>query len=210
MKVDVQDNVYVTGVTSNDIDGKPLNDRNFATVKFSPDGKIEWVRQYSGGPWHCDEPLSLVLDHQGSVYVLGTSCGKTGTALVVMKYTSDGGMAWVRFYEELRGGPDFARTMGIDHNGNVIVAGWKVISDKNGDSEYVTIVYASDGSILCVMEYNGPDEGGDIPTALTVDHLGNVYVTGVSDGPRANRDWATVKYSIHAVRHFKNPLRDED
>jgi uncharacterized delta-60 repeat protein len=41
-----------------------------------------------------------------------------------------------------------------------------------------------------VAGYNGPDNGGDRAYAIAVDSLGNVYVTGTSQG-----DYATVKYS---------------
>ena len=45
-----------------------------------------------------------------------------------------------------------------------------------------------------VRRYNGPENGDDIPGAMVVDNLGNVYVTGYSWGSGLDCDYATMKY----------------
>ena len=51
-----------------------------------------------------------------------------------------------------------------------------------------------------VALYNGPGNGYDYPRAVTVDHAGNVYVTGGSPGDSTNRDYATIKYDSTGKR----------
>jgi hypothetical protein len=47
------------------------------------------------------------------------------------------------------------------------------------------------------MNYNGPSNLNDLATAVTIDNLGNVYVSGISreTGSSSNYDMATIKYS---------------
>ena len=47
--------------------------------------------------------------------------------------------------------------------------------------------------------YDNGVDGFDVPTSLAVDAVGNVYVTGNSDGSETGTDYVTLKY---------NPLGD--
>ena len=88
---------------------------------------------------------------------------------------------WVRtfsgpgiFYPQVMGW--FAMT--ADPKGNVYVTG----PSKGNDtySDYVTIAYDMHGNELWKAWYDGPANGDDKPFAITMDHSGNIFVTGVS------------------------------
>jgi uncharacterized delta-60 repeat protein len=77
------------------------------------------------------------------------------------------------------------------------------------------------GSVLLPQEkwvarYNGPDNGLDSANAVAVDNLGNVYVTGWSQGSGGvdNMDYATVKYNINGnqlwAKRYNGPANGVD
>jgi predicted Rdx family selenoprotein len=99
---------------------------------------------------------------------------------------------WLRTYEGL----NIGWAMGVDSSNNIYVAGESNDDDitikYNGD--YVTIKYDVNGNELWVKKYDGGFGGSnDTATALVVDSLDNVYVTGRSIGSNGY-DYATVKY----------------
>ncbi|MCX8015374.1 MAG: choice-of-anchor J domain-containing protein, partial [candidate division WOR-3 bacterium] len=78
----------------------------------------------------------------------------------------------------------------LDTLGNIYVTGLSV--DPNLEDDFATIKYSSSGVQKWAVRYNGPINGYDKATALTVDLSGNVYVTGMSEGN--DYDYATIKY----------------
>ncbi len=62
-------------------------DRDFLTMKYSPSGTRKWLKGWSGGGPHDDEPYGLALGTNGGVYVTGraNASGDYGQA-VLLKY----------------------------------------------------------------------------------------------------------------------------
>ena len=54
--------------------------------------------------------------------------------------------------------------------------------------------YNPDGIQQWETSYDGPGNDLDAATALTVDNIGNVYVTGYSKGMDTGSDYATLKF----------------
>jgi hypothetical protein len=52
------------------------------------------------------------------------------------------------------------------------------------------------------MHYNGTGNGWDFAQSMVVDDVCNVYVTGQSDGPGTDADYATVKYDSAGVEQW--------
>ncbi|MDI6765768.1 MAG: SBBP repeat-containing protein [Bacteroidota bacterium] len=110
-----------------------------------------------------------------------------------VKYTSAGIQLWVARYNGTGNFNDFATAIAIDSSGNVYVTGYSYNSGTSED--YTTIKYTSLGNEEWVARYNGPGNGSDIPTAITVDIHDNVLVTGYSHGLSTSEDYATIKYT---------------
>ncbi len=69
---------------------------DFYIIKFAPDGDTCWSRLYNGAGDDSDIPCDVVVGASGAVYVGGRSSGLVGESpYCVVKYTSDGDLAWV-------------------------------------------------------------------------------------------------------------------
>jgi hypothetical protein len=75
-------NVYVSGVKNGHV-GR----QDFLTLKYSPTGVRKWVKSWSGGGPGDGEPIGLVLDTKGAVFVGGYASAKgDATQAVLLKY----------------------------------------------------------------------------------------------------------------------------
>jgi hypothetical protein len=119
---------------------------------------------------------------------------------------------WVARYNGTGNSPDLAKAIAVDDSGNLYVTGQSRGSDTGFD--YVTIKYDPSGTAQWVKRYNNDSvNGADRATAIAVDGLGNVYVTGQSDGSGTGPDYATVKYDASGtqqwvMRYSNNDLAD--
>jgi hypothetical protein len=180
-------NVYVLGITN--VGGTCYPD--YVTIKYSTNGEEQWVQLYNGTGNRTEVPKSIAVDNSGNVCVTGGSDGNgTGVDCATVKYNTDGVEQWVKRYNGTTNGFDYGRSIGVDVFGNVYVTGYS----EGTSNDYMTIKYDSDGNQKWVHSYNGTGNGSDIANSLAVDHLGNVYVTGSSQGNGTSTDIVTIKY----------------
>jgi parallel beta-helix repeat protein len=187
--LDGQGNVYVTGSSYG---SGPY--RDYATIKYDSSGNELWVARYKG-PGNADDlSTSIDVDEQGNVYITGLSYGSgTGYDSATIKYDTSGKELWVARYNGIGNSHDYPTDLRIDQLGNVYVTGssYGIVTAQ----DYATIKYDASGNELWVVRYNGTGNGQDWPTALELDALGNVYVTGSSwGGIGTGYDYATIKY----------------
>jgi uncharacterized delta-60 repeat protein len=186
--VDAAGYVYVTGRSHISEGGS-----DYVTVKYSSGGTEAWVARYDGPDSLSDEATAIAVDAVGYVYVTGRSEGSEGGSdYTTIKYNSDGSEVWVVRYNGLGSGYDDPTSLEVDDVGNIYVTGRSDGIDHNFN--YATIKYSPDGTEAWVALYDGPGNGDDWATSLTVDDAGNVYVTGRSTGSGSSRDYATIKY----------------
>jgi hypothetical protein len=154
---------------------------------------IDWVRRYDGPASSIDEAFAIAVDDSGNVYVTGKSWGgSTGYDFATIKYYPDGDTAWIRRYNGTGNGDDRASAIDLDESGNIYVSGPSYGSGT--DDDYLTIKYYPDGETAWVRRYNGMGNSEDNVSAMTVDFLGNVYITGYSTGSGSDFDYTTIKY----------------
>jgi len=184
--VDSSGNAYVTGTIRN-----PGRVGDYATIKYDATGQQQWVAMYDGPGALDDSASALALDASGNTYVTGRSQGAGfDDDYATIKYNSAGQEQWVMRY----GGPgyDEAKAIVLDGSDNVYVTGVDYAMGTLDD--YATIKYNSAGEQQWAVRYNGGEGSDDTATALVVDLMGNVYVTGQSYGPESDYDYVTVKY----------------
>jgi len=182
--VDDSGNVYVAG-----------GDNFFAffvTIKYRRNGTTAWVSRSGGSNMAA---YAVTVDTGGNVYATGIGeTGTTGVDIVTKKYSPGGAVLWTRLYNGLDSVSDAGTAIAVDDSFNVYVTGY-TDEFQVPNHDYVTIKYAPNGDTLWVRRYNGPGNGFDGPTALSVDDSGNVYVTGGSEGSGTSSDYATIKYN---------------
>jgi uncharacterized delta-60 repeat protein len=192
--LDAYGNVYVTGRSDWD-DWEP---GDIVTIKYDAEGNEMWIARYDGPGDGLDTPDAIAVDAEGNVYVAGESWGGVETSMdcATIKYDTDGNEMWVARYDGPISSWDAAHAISLDADGNIYVTGERESSGTNWD--YTTIKYNPDGNELWVALYKGlgiPEYSRDIAHAIALDDLGNVYVTGESDGESDYAyDYATVKY----------------
>jgi uncharacterized delta-60 repeat protein len=119
---------------------------------------------------------------------------------------------WVNRQNGDPNSPDVANDLVVDHNGNVYVTGWS--QGKGTNTDFTTIKYDYNSNTKWVKRFNGPGNGEDRPTAIAIDHYGNVYVTGQTTGNGTGSDFTTIKYDNDGntkwVKRYNGPGNGSD
>ena len=165
----------------------------FLTSAINAQVAQDWVARFDGIAHTTDNANSIAVDAAGNVYVTGESeVNGIRRDFVTIKYNSSGVQQWMARYNGPGNHIDQAYDIAVDDLGNVYVTGGS--RGIGTERDFCTIKYNSDGDSVWVRRYNGPDNNIDESIAVEVDGLGNVYVTGYSDGG-VNLDYYTIKYS---------------
>jgi len=185
-------NAYIAG---------PKNGREFAVMKYSPDGEQLWVQ--FAGMYQDPRPTVMVIDAMGQVIVTGTATGLLDAYdIFTVKYDPNGTILWSSRYdgngnEEMQS----AAAVCVDQSGNIFVTGTRSSGVDGG--WFVTVKYSPDGVMLWDASYAGTAGEGYSGAAVQADLNGNVYVSGeilyIAGGNWA-RDIGTVKYDPNGVQ----------
>jgi hypothetical protein len=181
MVVDSSGTVYVTGGSAG-----PNNMLNFVTLAYSRGGQPLWTNYYSNGQG--DEYASATaVAPDGSVYVTGYEDG----AYLTLGYSSNGITQWTNSYTGYNGN-NIVKGIGVGSHGSVFVTGG---STSNGDFQFATVAYRSNGIPLWTNRYTGAPDSTETVTAMAIDQSDNVYVVG---------DYAAVAYTAGGTPLWTN------
>lgn len=188
MHVEESGQLFITGWS------REINSKNvYATVKYNVDGEELWVAKSGdrGGM-----PIDITVDDIGNVVIIGSSQGVgSQDDFTTIKYNSLGEEQWVAHYNGPGNHTDRPAGVVIDRAGSVFVTG---ISLADTTRDYATIKYNSNGIEQWVVRYSGDGHhNNNRPTAIALDSLGNIYVTGESD-----RDFATIRYNSQGIMQW--------
>lgn len=197
--LDALRNVHVTGSSYT-----AENEDDFLTVKYDTDGNELWAARYDRLQTAVSEDagLDVAVDSDGTVCVTGISryIGP-GAARIghyfscTVSYDAAGNELWAALYR----GPteDGARTYSVafGDSGAVYVGG-------RAESDYLAVKYGPDGTELWLRTHDCSGTGPNNGTAMALDSDENVYVSGWSDDPVTNFDFATVSYSSDGTERW--------
>jgi len=112
--------------------------------------------------------------------------------IVTTKKNSSGTVIWNTEYNGTLSGFDYGSSICLDGSGNVYVAG----ATHNTSAltfDIVIIKYNSSGVQQWATLFNGSGSGMDIPSGITLDGSGNIYVCGAATGSTTGYDYVTIK-----------------
>lgn len=207
--VDQNGFVYVTGYTTS-----TSSNYNYITIKYNAVGTQQWATTYNGTGNAFDEAYAIAIDTLGNSYVTGSSdAGAQGSNFVTVKYNSAGTQQWATPYNGPGNSIDAATQIKLDAQFNVYVSGHSTGSGTNLD--IATIKYNNSGAQQWVSRFNGTLNFFDVPEALFIDNLNNVYVAGATYGGLATEnDYVTIKINSAGAQQWAKindgPLNDED
>lgn len=144
-----------------------------------------------------------VVDKEGNIIITGSD--QSGSEnIYTAKLKADGsGLLWSAS-KDLNGGTDQGTDVVVDGNGDVVVCGYGF----NGiNYDIITIKYNGDtGAVIWQSTFNGAASGHDLPSAITVDNLNNVYVGGYSQNASGNDDLLIIKFGTAGPNPDGSPL----
>ncbi len=178
-------NVYVTGIINGKLPGQNTSEPSYI-LKYSSNGVLQWAK-----PLTMLVVSAITADHAGNILATGfTMSGEwphdTGQ-LLIQKYNSNGALLWKR-----QVGPVGKRTaslgMTINPAGNIFIVGFtngKFFGQKNTSyvdvKKYELLIqkYNSNGALQWSRQMKLANKD-TFAQAITNDHLGYLYITGVT------------------------------
>ena len=159
---------------------------------------VEWVTS-NGTPGTYDYVASA-LDPSGNlVYISNNNIG-TNTDIFLNCILPNGTVAWQHNCSSSLTADDYGADLAIDNSGNIYICAAK---NTGSNLDYFVAKYASSGALVWQQSYNGTGNGDDVPSAITLDATGNVFVTGTSLGTGFyNTDFATIKYNNSGIQQW--------
>jgi DNA-binding beta-propeller fold protein YncE len=187
--------VFVTGSSMGAASGS-----DFATLAYSAaTGQQLWVARYDGTASSQDGADALAVSPDGSkVFVTGQSAG-TSTNLdyaTVAYNAATGSEQWASRYDDGNGGGDIPYGVAVSPDGTKVAVTGVTAAATASTEDYATVVYdTTNGTTEWVAPYDGPGNGGDAASAVTISPDGTkVFVTGATTGLSGNSDYGTIAY----------------
>ena len=182
-------NVYITGGTNGNLGSTNAGNCDAFLSKYDALGTLLWTEQLGTNKY--DVSFSVSADSLGNAYISGETRGSLGgtnaggSDAFLSKYDASGTLLWT---EQLgTNGDDGGGDVSTDGLGNVYISG-----NTNGSLEglnagnYDAFVskYDVSGKLIWTKQLGTSD--ADFGTGVSTDRLGNVYITGNTDGSLGN------------------------
>ena len=147
-------------------------------------------------------------DNAGNIYLTGFLEDNImdNADIITFKIMSNWIVGWVNFYNGAQNKDDIPMDLEIDNEGNCYVAGRGFESNQN-DLDFILVKYNSCGEREWTTTYNGAANGNDWINKVSLDNLGNAYVTGTSfEESQFYGNAITIKYDSIGSMEWKATL----
>jgi hypothetical protein len=183
---DASGNVYVAGSVFDVATGF-----DYKLFKYDVNLALLWSATWNGAANLDDGITGLALDQYGKVIVTGYTTTAQGKDFATVKYSSAGVLQWASTFDG--GGNDSATCIVVSSTdtNKIYISGY---SYSNSTNDYLTLRYDGAGTEIWNENFNSLQNGNDQATAIALDTLGNVIVTGQNQISPITRVYTTVKY----------------
>jgi hypothetical protein len=193
-------NTYVTG----DFDGPALGRPwNALLYKYDGSGVLQWSRPIGDG--HNSEANGISSDGLGNVYVAGLAGVRLDPSSPVAgpflaKFDVNGNRLWTRQFG--MSGIYSINGVSADILGNVYIAGYTgvaIVGTTAGKNDAFIRKIDATGNVVWTRQFGTADDA--IASGVSVDHLGNVYVSSTTgrfppnDGDTGGEDIFLTKFN---------------
>lgn len=182
--VDDNENIYITGQT----DGVTFSG-DIATLKYSSDGTLQWIKKFTGSTSVEDAGKKLALDTSGNIYVAGITNTNSALQYIGLKYNPNGDSLWTRLYDFGLSSYEDVKAMAFDKSFNMIISG-----DCN-NLDMGTVKFNSSGVLQWARVFYGAQLIGDFTNSIATDKNGNVYIAGKSRVSQYGDQFTVIKYN---------------
>lgn len=172
--VDASGNVFVTGVTTNDMSANHYTD--LILLKLNSSGVQQFVSFYDGSSSNNDAGADVKIDAAGNIYCTGSSVHSTDCDFVTVAYNSSGTQLWASLMQYSAGLNDAGVRMTLG-GGIVTVVGVVQTSSTNFKAAVVTYTKTTGAQQSFTVTSSGAS-GIDQVTCAQTDVNGNIYVGG--------------------------------
>ena len=208
---DNQGHILVAGQSYNG------SDYDLALWRYNADGTLDTTfgmkgfvthHNAAGGNWS-DRVYSITTDSQGRILVAGESYNGSDMDMVIWRFHTDGtldttfGTGGVVVHNNAAGGngDDSGRSITVDSQGRILVAGYSL--NSSGNSDMVIWRYNADGTLDTSFDGDGivvhnsaaGGNGNDYGYSIITDGQGRILVAGQSFNG-SNDDMVIWRYNI--------------
>ncbi|MBD3581273.1 T9SS type A sorting domain-containing protein [Flavobacterium selenitireducens] len=185
---DASGNVYTTGISADAENPKG----NFVTIKTDAAGTIAWSTRKPVVDFAVEYGTAIAIDASGNPIAVGMHWNGTNMDAHVEKLdAATGTVIWQSNYEGIGNGIDIPMAVTVDASGNIIVAG---ITFATTSIRYMVLKYDADGALQwSFADTNLVDNVWNEPSAVAVDALGNIAVTGFGSTSDYYQTYYTIK-----------------
>ncbi|MBD1211906.1 MAG: SBBP repeat-containing protein, partial [Dolichospermum circinale Clear-D4] len=190
VSLDSNDNIYVLGATAGAFAGNTnASGLDVFVSKYNSSGTQAWVKQLGSSGNNYANINGISTDSTGNVFITGYTDGafSGNTSLgsydgFVAKYSTTGTLAWVKQFGTTS--DDYSIASKTDSAGNTYVAGWTsgqlTGNTALGGYDGFLAKYNTSGTRLWVKQFG--TSSNDYANGLSIDNLGNIYISGWTDG----------------------------
>ncbi len=179
---DSKNNIYVYG---------EIND-TLGVLRYSSTGNLVGYKTDNAGAHPVTNRHGFTIDSNDNICILGYQYIASKYSWIIGKYASNGNKLWSTKFDTLGSNTRLPVAIKTDKEGNVFVTGNS--NYQSNLSAFTTLKYSANGKLKWVNFYKNGQQSTNAVTAIALDSIGNIYVSGNSyNGNIGNNSVCTQK-----------------